>query len=164
MHGYHYSLAINAPFWRFFNGQATYWILVFLSLVIACMYQILILFGYPLLTLMLILRLHAPFKFVVVLWISGWHICSICEKAAHYMCYTCTYSLCKACTKKADYLCVRENKGFCTTCMRTIMLIENNDRGNKEMVGIILHLSMLNFSCNCLWFRAWLNSLEWAQA
>ncbi|KAH7850406.1 hypothetical protein Vadar_032401 [Vaccinium darrowii] len=66
-------------------------------------------------------------------WNCGWHICSICQKAAHYMCYTCTYSLCKACTKKADYLAVRENKGFCITCMRTIMLIENNDQGNKEM-------------------------------
>ncbi|XP_057492475.1 LOW QUALITY PROTEIN: zinc finger CCCH domain-containing protein 44-like [Actinidia eriantha] len=66
-------------------------------------------------------------------WNCGWHICSVCQKAAHYMCYTCTYSLCKACTKDADYLCVRENKGFCTTCMRTIMLIENNDQGNKEM-------------------------------
>ncbi|KAL7231364.1 hypothetical protein ACSBR2_009591 [Camellia fascicularis] len=68
-------------------------------------------------------------------WNCGWHICSICHKAAHYMCYTCTYSLCKACTKDADYLRVRENKGFCTTCMRTIMLIENNDQGNKEMLG-----------------------------
>uniref|UniRef100_J3LJ69 Zinc finger CCCH domain-containing protein 44 n=1 Tax=Oryza brachyantha TaxID=4533 RepID=J3LJ69_ORYBR len=28
-------------------------------------------------------------------WNCGWHICSSCEKAVHYMCYTCTYSLCK---------------------------------------------------------------------
>ncbi|XP_057499554.1 zinc finger CCCH domain-containing protein 44-like isoform X2 [Actinidia eriantha] len=69
-------------------------------------------------------------------WNCGWHICSSCQKAAHYMCYTCTYSLCKACTKDADYLCVRENKGFCATCMKTIMLIENNDQGNKEMVQV----------------------------
>ncbi|XP_057500328.1 zinc finger CCCH domain-containing protein 44-like [Actinidia eriantha] len=69
-------------------------------------------------------------------WNCGWHICSNCQKAAHYMCYTCTYSLCKACTKDSDYLCVRENKGFCATCMKTIMLIENNDQGNKEMVQV----------------------------
>ncbi|KAA8547456.1 hypothetical protein F0562_003680 [Nyssa sinensis] len=65
-------------------------------------------------------------------WNCGWHICSICQKAAHYMCYTCTYSLCKGCTKDAEYVCVRGNKGFCTICMRTIMLIENNEQGNKE--------------------------------
>ncbi|KAL6959979.1 hypothetical protein U1Q18_040126 [Sarracenia purpurea var. burkii] len=69
-------------------------------------------------------------------WNCGWHICSICQKSAHYMCYTCTFSLCKACTKDADYLCVRENKGFCTICMRTIMLIENNDQANKEMAQV----------------------------
>ena len=85
-------------------------------------------------------------RYQLVLWISGWHICSSCQKAAHYMCYTCTYSLCKACTKDADYLCVRENKGFCATCMKTIMLIENNDQGNKEMVNV--HLCTL-FLCNC---------------
>uniref|UniRef100_A0A452YLL7 PHD-type domain-containing protein n=1 Tax=Aegilops tauschii subsp. strangulata TaxID=200361 RepID=A0A452YLL7_AEGTS len=33
-------------------------------------------------------------------WNCGWHICSSCEKAAQYMCYTCTYSLCKACVKQ----------------------------------------------------------------
>ncbi|KAA8531947.1 hypothetical protein F0562_006336 [Nyssa sinensis] len=65
-------------------------------------------------------------------WNCGWHICSSCQKAAHYMCYTCTYSLCKGCTKGADFLCVRGKKGFCTICMRTIMLIENNEQGNKE--------------------------------
>ncbi|XP_058228086.1 zinc finger CCCH domain-containing protein 44-like [Rhododendron vialii] len=69
-------------------------------------------------------------------WNCGWHICSSCQKAAHYMCYTCTYSLCKACAKYADYVCVRGNKGFCTTCMKTIMLIENNGQGNKEMVQV----------------------------
>ncbi|KAL3527177.1 hypothetical protein ACH5RR_011833 [Cinchona calisaya] len=69
-------------------------------------------------------------------WNCGWHICSVCQKAAYYMCYTCTYSLCKGCTKDADYVCVRGNKGFCTTCMRTIMLIENKDMGNKEVVQV----------------------------
>ncbi|OIT33268.1 zinc finger ccch domain-containing protein 19 [Nicotiana attenuata] len=69
-------------------------------------------------------------------WNCGWHICSVCQKASHYLCYTCTYSLCKACTKNADYLCVRGNKGFCSTCMRTIMLIENKDQANKEMVQV----------------------------
>jgi hypothetical protein len=70
--------------------------------------------------------------------ISGWHICSSCQKAAHYMCYTCTYSLCKGCIKEADYLCVRGNDGFCGTCMRTVRLIENLP-GNKEMVCSLNH-------------------------
>ncbi|KAG8100865.1 hypothetical protein GUJ93_ZPchr0013g37949 [Zizania palustris] len=33
-------------------------------------------------------------------WNCGWHICSSCEKAVHYMCYTCTYSVCKVCIKQ----------------------------------------------------------------
>ncbi|KAK4262097.1 hypothetical protein QN277_027703 [Acacia crassicarpa] len=69
-------------------------------------------------------------------WNCGWHICSICQKASHYMCYTCTYSLCKGCIKGADYLCVRGNKGLCGICMRTIMLIENSAHGNKEMCEV----------------------------
>lgn len=69
-------------------------------------------------------------------WNCGWHICSNCEKAAYYMCYTCTYSLCKGCIKDADILCVRGNKGFCTTCMRTVLLVEDNERGNKEMAQV----------------------------
>ncbi|PQQ14999.1 zinc finger CCCH domain-containing protein 44 [Prunus yedoensis var. nudiflora] len=68
-------------------------------------------------------------------WNCGWHICSSCQKASHYWCYTCTYSLCKGCTKDADYQCVRGNKGFCGTCMRTIMLIENV-QGNKEVAQV----------------------------
>ncbi|XP_044508158.1 zinc finger CCCH domain-containing protein 19-like isoform X2 [Mangifera indica] len=66
-------------------------------------------------------------------WNCGWHLCSICEKNAYYMCYTCTFSLCKGCIKDAVILCVRGNKGFCETCMRTVMLIETNQQGNKEM-------------------------------
>ena len=58
------------------------------------------------------------------------------------MCYTCTYSLCKGCIKDADILCVRGNKGFCTTCMRTVLLVEDNERGNKEMVCLILYFGM----------------------
>ena len=69
---------------------------------------------------------------------SGWHICSSCQKASHYMCYTCPYSLCKGCTRDADYLCVRQNKGFCGTCMRTIMLIENIATWNQEKVCQLL--------------------------
>lgn len=69
-------------------------------------------------------------------WNCGWHICSICQKAAHHMCYTCTYSLCKGCIKNADYVCVRGDKGFCTICMRTIMLIENNVQGKEEMAQV----------------------------
>ncbi|KAK4437715.1 Zinc finger CCCH domain-containing protein 19 [Sesamum alatum] len=65
-------------------------------------------------------------------WNCGWHLCSICEKNARYMCYTCTFSLCKSCIKDAVILSVRGNKGFCETCMRTVMLIENNEQGNKD--------------------------------
>ncbi|XP_062020469.1 zinc finger CCCH domain-containing protein 19 isoform X2 [Rosa rugosa] len=65
-------------------------------------------------------------------WNCGWHLCSNCEKNAHYMCYTCTFSLCKACTKDAVILCIKGNKGFCETCMKTVMLIEKNEHGNKE--------------------------------
>ncbi|KAH6820296.1 hypothetical protein C2S53_014034 [Perilla frutescens var. hirtella] len=65
-------------------------------------------------------------------WNCGWHLCSICEKNARYMCYTCTFSLCKSCTKDAVILCVRGNKGFCETCMRTVMLIENNEQGDND--------------------------------
>ncbi|CAH9087121.1 unnamed protein product [Cuscuta epithymum] len=69
-------------------------------------------------------------------WNCGWHICSVCQKSSHYMCYTCTYSLCKGCFRNADYFCVRGNKGFCSTCMKTIMLVENKDGENKEMVKV----------------------------
>ncbi|CAA3003135.1 zinc finger CCCH domain-containing 44-like [Olea europaea subsp. europaea] len=69
-------------------------------------------------------------------WNCGWHICSVCQKASHYMCYTCTYSLCMGCTKDADYVCIRGNKGFCTICMKTIMLIENKDKMNSESVQV----------------------------
>ncbi|KAK6793437.1 hypothetical protein RDI58_006890 [Solanum bulbocastanum] len=69
-------------------------------------------------------------------WFCGWHICSVCQKGSHYMCYTCTYSLCKGCTKNADYFHVRGKKGFCSMCMRTIMLIENKDQGNNEKVQV----------------------------
>ncbi|KVI02898.1 Plus-3 [Cynara cardunculus var. scolymus] len=65
---------------------------------------------------------------------KGWHICSLCQKAAHHMCYTCTFSLCKACIKKSDYVGVRNDKGFCTICMKTIMLIENNGQGEDGKV------------------------------
>ncbi|KAF8011072.1 hypothetical protein BT93_J1630 [Corymbia citriodora subsp. variegata] len=67
---------------------------------------------------------------------AGWHICSTCQRAAHHMCYTCTYSLCKNCTKGADYVCVRGNKGLCGTCFKTIMLIENIRLGNEERVQV----------------------------
>ncbi|XP_020217215.1 zinc finger CCCH domain-containing protein 44 [Cajanus cajan] len=69
-------------------------------------------------------------------WNCGWHICSICGKGSHNMCYTCTYSLCKGCTKKADFVCVRENKGLCGICKRTIMLIENCDQGDKSVCDV----------------------------
>ncbi|KAL3614017.1 hypothetical protein CASFOL_042091 [Castilleja foliolosa] len=65
-------------------------------------------------------------------WNCGWHLCSICEKNARYMCYTCTYSLCKRCTKDAVILSVRGNKGFCETCIRTVNLIENNEQGDND--------------------------------
>ncbi|XP_073220284.1 zinc finger CCCH domain-containing protein 44-like isoform X2 [Cicer arietinum] len=68
--------------------------------------------------------------------IAGWHICSSCQKAAHYWCYTCTYSLCKGCIQNADFVCVRGNKGLCGICKKTIMLIENSAQGNKEMCEV----------------------------
>lgn len=76
----------------------------------------------------------------LMLLLSGWHICSVCQKASHYMCYTCTYSLCMGCTKDADYVCIRGNKGFCTICMKTIMLIENKDKMNSESVQTVVSL------------------------
>ncbi|XP_054776219.1 zinc finger CCCH domain-containing protein 19 isoform X2 [Prosopis cineraria] len=66
-------------------------------------------------------------------WNCGWHLCSNCGKNSYYMCYTCTFSLCKGCTKDAVILCVRGKNGFCETCMRTVMLIEQNELGNKDM-------------------------------
>ncbi|XXG40194.1 hypothetical protein AAC387_Pa01g0973 [Persea americana] len=69
-------------------------------------------------------------------WNCGWHICSQCQKSAHYMCYTCTYSLCKGCIKESGFVCVRGNKGFCVTCMRTVMLIEQSFPANKEVAVI----------------------------
>ncbi|KAL5653555.1 hypothetical protein ACJX0J_039013, partial [Zea mays] len=60
-------------------------------------------------------------------WNCGWHICSSCEKAVHYMCYTCTYSLCKVCIKQGKFFSVRGTKGFCDTCYGTILLIESKD-------------------------------------
>ncbi|PIA57131.1 hypothetical protein AQUCO_00600099v1 [Aquilegia coerulea] len=65
-------------------------------------------------------------------WNCGWHICSNCEKPAHYMCYTCTYSLCKGCIKEAEFFCVRGKRGFCETCMRTVMLIEKNEQAQVD--------------------------------
>lgn len=69
-------------------------------------------------------------------WNCGWHICSVCQKAAHYMCYTCPFSLCKGCTRDSSYLSVRGNKGFCTTCMKVIMLIENKEQTDKETAQV----------------------------
>lgn len=82
-------------------------------------------------------------KVTLLLWIAGWHLCSICEKNAYYMCYTCTYSLCKGCIKDAVILCVRGNKGFCETCMKTVMLIERNELGKGEKVCFLFSLSFI---------------------
>ncbi|GAB4853839.1 hypothetical protein Ancab_018048 [Ancistrocladus abbreviatus] len=67
-------------------------------------------------------------------WNCGWHLCSKCEKNAYYMCCTCTFSLCKGCIKDAVIFCVRGSRGLCETCMKSVMLIENNERGNDEVV------------------------------
>uniref|UniRef100_A0A0E0NNP1 Zinc finger CCCH domain-containing protein 44 n=1 Tax=Oryza rufipogon TaxID=4529 RepID=A0A0E0NNP1_ORYRU len=67
-------------------------------------------------------------------WNCGWHICSSCEKAVHYMCYTCTYSLCKVCIKQGKFFSVRGTKGFCDTCYSTILLIESKDEGDTKIV------------------------------
>ncbi|XP_011625190.1 zinc finger CCCH domain-containing protein 19 [Amborella trichopoda] len=66
-------------------------------------------------------------------WNCGWHLCSNCEKSAHFLCCTCTYSLCKVCIKEADFFCVRGNKGFCNACFTTIMLIEKNQANTAEI-------------------------------
>ncbi|KAL3515102.1 hypothetical protein ACH5RR_022004 [Cinchona calisaya] len=66
-------------------------------------------------------------------WNCGWHICSICEKNAYYMCYTCPFALCKGCVKDAVILCVRGNKGFCETCIRIVKLIESSDEGSDNV-------------------------------
>ncbi|XP_062209593.1 zinc finger CCCH domain-containing protein 19-like isoform X2 [Phragmites australis] len=66
-------------------------------------------------------------------WNCGWHICSSCEKAVHYMCYTCTYSLCKLCIKQGKFFSVRGTKGFCDTCFVTILLIESKDQGDIKV-------------------------------
>lgn len=71
---------------------------------------------------------------LVVLFISGWHICRTCEKTSHFMCYTCTYALCKGCIREGDFLCVRENKGFCPACMKLAMLCENKEQATNESV------------------------------
>ncbi|KAF4369619.1 hypothetical protein G4B88_021424 [Cannabis sativa] len=68
-------------------------------------------------------------------WNCGWHLCSICEKNAHFWCYTCTFSLCKGCIKSNTILCLRENKGLCEPCMKTVMLIEKNE-GKKNADNI----------------------------
>lgn len=69
-------------------------------------------------------------------WTCGWHLCSTCEKAVQYMCYTCTYSLCKGCIKQkpVKFFGVRGNKGFCDTCYSTILLIESKDDRAKAKV------------------------------
>ena len=66
--------------------------------------------------------------------LSGWHICSSCEKAVQFMCYTCTYSLCKGCVKQGKYFGVRGNKGFCDTCYGTILLIESKDEDGTKVL------------------------------
>ncbi|OIV92696.1 hypothetical protein TanjilG_18047 [Lupinus angustifolius] len=85
-------------------------------------------------------------------WNCGWHICSVCQKASHYMCYTCTYSLCKGCSKTADFVSVRGNKGFCAICMKTIMLIENTAQGNNAMCEVDFNdKSSWEYLCKVYW-------------
>lgn len=100
--------------------------------------------------------LHGLFAYLIgmllFIYYSGWHLCSICEKNAYYMCYTCTFSLCKGCTKDAVILCVRGNKGFCETCMKTVMLIERNEQGNKEMVRMLSPLQKKKKKRRCYCF------------
>ncbi|KAM0839651.1 hypothetical protein ACQ4PT_060179 [Festuca glaucescens] len=65
--------------------------------------------------------------------IRCWHICSSCEKAVQFMCYTCTYSLCRGCVNQGKYFGVRGNKGFCDTCYATILLIESKDENATKV-------------------------------
>ena len=71
---------------------------------------------------------------IMLIFLSGWHICSVCRKASSYMCYTCTNSWCKSCIKNEEFVCVRGNKGFCSTCIKPIMLIENKDQAANDSV------------------------------
>ncbi|KAJ0241943.1 PHD finger family protein [Hirschfeldia incana] len=68
--------------------------------------------------------------------VSGWHICTACQKDSFYMCYTCPYSVCKRCVRSSQYVLVRENKGFCGICINTILLIENAPEATKEKVQV----------------------------
>ncbi|KAL0904284.1 hypothetical protein M5K25_026374 [Dendrobium thyrsiflorum] len=69
-------------------------------------------------------------------WNCGWHICSTCQKAAHYMCYTCTTSFCKECvTDETKYVCVRGTYGFCQSCHNTVTLIELNKLAFEKKDG-----------------------------
>ncbi|XP_059315123.1 zinc finger CCCH domain-containing protein 19 [Lycium ferocissimum] len=65
-------------------------------------------------------------------WNCGWHQCTICQKNATYLCYTCTFSLCKGCIKDDVILCVRGNKGFCKNCMNTVKLIEGLGKEDND--------------------------------
>ncbi|XP_042030279.1 zinc finger CCCH domain-containing protein 44-like [Salvia splendens] len=67
-------------------------------------------------------------------WNCGWHICSACQKASSFMCYTCTNSWCKSCIKNEEFVRVRGNKGFCSTCIKPIMLIENKEQATDDLI------------------------------
>ncbi|GMH23595.1 hypothetical protein Nepgr_025438 [Nepenthes gracilis] len=86
-------------------------------------------------------------------WNCGWHLCSICEKNAYYMCITCTFSLCKGCVKDAVIFCVRGNKGLCETCIKTVMLIENNERGNDNEMVVFDDKGHWEFLFKDYWFE-----------
>lgn len=81
------------------------------------------------------LRLLAYCFYISALFVlfSGWHQCTICQKNAYYMCYTCTFSLCKGCIKDDVILCVRGSKGFCKICMRTVKLIEGLGKEDNDV-------------------------------
>lgn len=69
-------------------------------------------------------------------WTCGWHLCSVCEKPAKFLCYTCTYSVCDVCVKDSEFLRVRKNRGFCENCMQLVLMIEENKEVNSDGVKV----------------------------
>ncbi|KAH9298266.1 hypothetical protein KI387_029948, partial [Taxus chinensis] len=69
-------------------------------------------------------------------WICGWHSCTLCEKPAKYLCYTCTYSVCRACIREAEFVCIKKNKGFCENCLPLVLMIEEDKNVHSDGVKV----------------------------
>lgn len=69
-------------------------------------------------------------------WTCGWHLCTVCEKPAKFLCHTCTFSVCEVCVKDSEFLRVRKNRGFCENCMPLVLMIEENKEVNSDGVKV----------------------------